>query len=125
LYRGVLLNLLMGAVGRSWALTLSSAVFLIYHYGAQPLTPYGILEIFSWGMALGIIYLRQGSLVVPVAIHAIYDASWSLTPLVVLNDWWCIPFFVVGLAMFAVFGVLRSNNRFKPTVHSLSSRPTA
>jgi membrane protease YdiL (CAAX protease family) len=125
LYRGVLLNLLMGAVGRSWALTLSSAVFLIYHSGAQPLTPYSILEIFSWGMALGIIYLRQGSLVVPVAIHAVYDASWSLTPLVVLNDWWRIPFFIVGLAMFAVFGMLRSNNRFKPTVHSLSSRPTA
>ena len=47
------------------------------------------------------------------------------TPLVVLNDWWRIAFFIVGLAMFAVFGVLRSNNRFKPTVHSLSSRPTA
>ena len=116
LYRGVLLNLLMGAVGRSWALTLSSAV------NRSRRTAYWRYSLGGW---------RSASSIYGKDLRCSRGHSCHLRWFVVAHaigcshDWWRIPFFIVGLAMFAVFGVLRSNNRFKPTVDSLSSRATA
>ncbi len=109
LYRGVLLNMLSRSLGPWPALFFSSAVFVMYHYGAQPLTPVGIVGIFCWGCVLGMVYLVSGSLVPGIVIHTLYDAAWSLPPIVVLNDWWRMPFFIAGMAIFAVLVKLRSN----------------
>jgi membrane protease YdiL (CAAX protease family) len=110
LYRGVLLNLMARALSPWRALVLSSSVFVVYHYGAQPLTPSGVVELFSWSCVLGIVYLRQGSLIPVIVIHALYDAAWSLPPFVVLNDWWRIPLLLTGLTTITMTVALRSNS---------------
>ncbi|MES2298634.1 MAG: CPBP family intramembrane glutamic endopeptidase [Pseudomonadota bacterium] len=109
LYRGVVQTLLEDHFGRISALLLSSAIFTVYHYGAQPLTIVGAVGIFSLSYVLGLVYIRTGSLLVPIAMHAGYDAAWSFGPLVSnpLDDWWRLPFQLSGLALVAIWAKKR------------------
>jgi len=106
LYRGVLQNLLERRCGRLAALLLSNVVFTLYHYGAQPFTAFGLVELFSMGCVFGLIYGKNGSLMIPIVLHAAYDAAWSLGPLITtpLGDGWRIPFFLSGLGLVAAWG---------------------
>lgn len=80
-YRGVLQNLLEQRLGWLWAIGLSNVLFVGYHYGAQPFTLSTLVGLFAGGTILGLLYRGTGSLVLVIAVHALYDVLWSLAPL--------------------------------------------
>lgn len=80
LYRAVLLNLLQPRIGLVGALLCSTAIFVGYHYGAQPFTPLWLIECTCLSLLLGLIYVRTGSLLVVAGIHALYDGLWFFGP---------------------------------------------
>ncbi len=80
LYRAVLLNILQPRIGVIGALLCSTAVFIVYHYGAQPFTVLWITECTCMSLLLGLIYIRSGSLLTVAAIHALYDGIWFFGP---------------------------------------------
>jgi membrane protease YdiL (CAAX protease family) len=73
LYRAVLLNLLQPRVGVIGALHCSTAIFVVYHYGAQPFNVLWLTESTCMSLLLGLVYLRSGSLFTVAAIHGLYD----------------------------------------------------
>lgn len=81
LYRGVLLNSLEIKFGLIKAMLLSNALFVVYHYGAQPLTLSTSIELFSVGFVYTTIYVATGSLLAAIGLHAIYDAIYAVSPL--------------------------------------------
>lgn len=117
LYRGVLQNILERHLGWLPALLLSNVVFTLYHYGAQPFTLPGLVELFAMGCVLGLIYFRSGSILAAIALHATYDAAWSAGPLIQdrLNDLWRIAFYLVGAMLIGVWVWQSSDKRFQPT----------
>jgi membrane protease YdiL (CAAX protease family) len=82
LYRGVLQNIVEPRLGLLKGVIVSNIVFTLYHYGAQPFTLWNVIEIFTAGCILGLLYSATGSLMLVIAIHAVNDAIWSFTPLV-------------------------------------------
>lgn len=82
LYRGVLQNVLQRRTGWIGAILLSNVIFTFYHYGAWPFTLHNVLEFFLVGSSLGFIYYGTGSIWLAIAVHSIYDALWSFSPLI-------------------------------------------
>lgn len=117
LYRGVLLNLLEPKIGSLGALLVSTALFVVYHYGALPVTVLTVTEIVCMSLFLGLIYMKSGSLVAVIALHSLYDAVWFFGPYVEspLTDLWR-PVFLIAALAFVVLGVPGCNR-------SATSRP--
>jgi len=109
LYRAVLLNLLEPRVGLTGALLISTALFIVYHYGALPTTALSVIEVACMSLVLGLIYVKTGSYVAVVAFHAVYDAIWCFGPFVrePLADTWR-PAFLLAALIFVFLGVWRS-----------------
>jgi membrane protease YdiL (CAAX protease family) len=103
LYRAVILNLLQPRLGTIGALSCSTVLFAVYHYGAQPITWISTTEIVTRSVLLGLVYIRSGSLATVTAIHSIYDAIWFMGPVVkpALADAWR-PVFLVSAMLFGV-----------------------
>jgi membrane protease YdiL (CAAX protease family) len=101
LYRAVLQNLLQARLGTAGALLGTTAIFVIYHYGAQPMTWLAVTEIAGMSLLLGLIYIRSGSLLAVTAIHSAYDGIWFLGPFLnpVLPDAWRPAFHVPALVL--------------------------
>jgi membrane protease YdiL (CAAX protease family) len=102
-YRGVLQQLLRQRYGVAGALLLSNLVFVLYHFGAQPFNLVGLVELSAMALLLGLLYEATGSLVAPMLVHVLYDALWSLGPLLaaVPQDGWRIALHLAGLALVA------------------------
>jgi membrane protease YdiL (CAAX protease family) len=100
-YRGVIQGLLERRFGLLVSLLVSNAAFVLYHYGVHPFTASGIIELFAMGCVLGVMYSVTGSLLAPIALHAAYDAMWSLGPIVAHPppDILRIPFHLLGAAL--------------------------
>lgn len=101
LYRAVLLNLLEPKVGTPGALLLSTGLFVIYHYGALPVTVLAFTEVICMSLVLGLIYVKTGSLIAVVALHSAYDAVWFFGPYLdmPLPDTWRPAFLLTALAL--------------------------
>jgi membrane protease YdiL (CAAX protease family) len=69
IFRGYLFGVLQKWTGRWWALGLTSFVFAGIH-GHLP----SFAGLFVLGLFLGVLYLRSGSLWIPIAIHAVFNA---------------------------------------------------
>lgn len=80
LYRGVVFNLVEPRAGTVITIVLSTIIFVVYHYGAQPLIPQVIAEIAIMSVVLGLIYSCSRSLLAVMALHSAYDAIWFLGP---------------------------------------------
>ena len=109
LYRAVLLNLLEPRVGLTGALLISTALFIVYHYGAMPTTVLSAIEVACMSLVLGLIYVKTGSFVAVVALHSVYDAIWCFGPFLStpLSDTWR-PAFLLAALMFVFMGTWRS-----------------
>lgn len=79
-YRGILQRLLTPKLGLVGSLCISNVAFILYHWGVQPFTLHYVLQIFLCGTILGLVYHWSGSLVLVVALHAVYDAIDSFSP---------------------------------------------
>lgn len=78
-FRGLALQAWMREYGRSFAVIGSAVVFGLVHYGINPIE--GLPAELPWlllpttaGLVLGILALRTGSLVAPIAAHATMNA---------------------------------------------------
>jgi membrane protease YdiL (CAAX protease family) len=105
LYRAVLFNLLEPRVGLAVTLALSTVLFVVYHYGALPVTPLVIAEVVIMSLVLGLIYAGSGSLVAVSALHAVYDGAWFFGPYLdpPLADAWRPAFLLTALALVLVW----------------------
>ena len=101
LYRAVLLNLLEPKIGTFNALLLSTGLFVVYHYGALPVTALAITEVVCLSMLLGLIYVKSGSLIAVIVFHSVYDAVWFFGPFLAnpLPDIWRPAFLLPALVL--------------------------
>lgn len=89
-FRGLALHAWLREYGRWMALIGSSGVFGLVHFGLNPLE--GLLPELPWlalptatGVVLGLLALRTGSLIAPIAAHATMNALTLLLALAVLG----------------------------------------
>jgi membrane protease YdiL (CAAX protease family) len=125
LYRAVLLNLLQPRLGTAGALLCSTALFVVYHYGAFPLTWLAVTEVSCMSLLLGLVYVRSGSLFTVAVIHSIYDGLWCFGPYLnpSLPNAWRPMFLIPALALVLAwwrFGALQS----RPVAQAAGRRPT-
>ncbi len=99
LYRAVLLNLLEPRIGMAGSVIFSTFLFVVYHYGALPITMVTITEVAIMSMLLGLIYMRSGSLLGVIALHSAYDGIWFFGPYLdsPLPDTWRLVFLLGAL----------------------------
>ncbi len=76
LFRGVLLRYLERRLGHVLAIVLSSAIFSLMHFAAnQGVGNFQLLtSLFVLGCYLGIVYVREASLLASYALHATFNA---------------------------------------------------
>ena len=68
LFRGVLLRVFRRRIGTAGAVLASSALFAAVHLHLPALAP-----IFVLSLGLSVAYLRTGSLVIPIVMHALFN----------------------------------------------------
>jgi membrane protease YdiL (CAAX protease family) len=115
-YRGVLQNVLARSFSLPMALITSNVVFTLYHYGPHPFLLYRILEYFSMGCVMGLIYFGSGSMLAAIVVHATYDAAWTFSPYFSkpLPDPWSTLFYAAGMAIFVLWASTSSNKPLQP-----------
>lgn len=104
LFRGIVQNLLLEKLGAAKAILLTSIVFTVWHVGTWNPSLWVFSQIFLASVLLGLLYIRSGSILLVIVIHAVYDALFSFTPLisVPLNEnWGFIP--LVGSVALAIY----------------------
>ena len=69
LFRGLLLPALTRRVGLIGGVAISAALFALLHFNA-----FAFLPLFAFGLALGAAYWMTGSLLVPILMHAVFNA---------------------------------------------------
>lgn len=69
LFRGIALPLLARYVSQGWAVFLVSAMFALLHFHVP-----GLVPLFVIAVAFSYAYLYTGSIMVPIAMHAIFNA---------------------------------------------------
>lgn len=69
-FRGVVFNAFLRERGRAWAYVGSAALFAVIHLSLVALVP-----IFLLGLALAWVYDRTGSLLAPIAMHAVVNGT--------------------------------------------------
>ena len=104
LFRGIIQNLLMEKLGAAKAIVLASAVFTAWHVGTWNPSLWVFGQIFLASVLLGLVYVRSGSILAVIVIHAVYDALFSFTPLISNppnENWGFIPLVAsVALVMY-------------------------
>lgn len=94
LFRGIMQNLLDPRLGPVNAILVTSAVFTAWHVGVWEMTPWVVGQIFFASVLLGLVYVKSGSMLAVIVIHAVYDALFSFTPLIpepLPENWGFVP----------------------------------
>jgi len=115
-FRALIQNLLAQRFGNLAAIILSTIMFTAYHIGAIPLVLFAYGQVVIAGLLLGVVYARTQNLWLVVWLHTLYDALWSVTP--VLSP--PLPY-IVGLVVLlaALCGILSwAGLACGPTHHS-------
>ncbi len=84
-FRGIFQTGLVNVLKRRWlAVVLSAAVFGAVHAGGpENPQPHVVLPLTVLGVLLGVLYLRTGTLVAPILLHALFNAKtllWETLP---------------------------------------------
>ncbi len=104
LFRGIMQNLLAERFGALKAVLVTSTVFTLWHVGVWEPSLWTFGEIFLASVIIGLIYLRSGSMTAVIALHAVYDAIYSFTPLLAppLNqNWGFVPMLAAVALVYA------------------------
>ncbi|ELZ74102.1 hypothetical protein C455_18131 [Haloferax larsenii JCM 13917] len=87
LFRGAVQGRLRATFGPVGAIALASAIFASLHVfnfiGGGVLVVVPLTTLFLVGAVLGTVYERTGNIVVPIAVHALYNATLFLSTLAV------------------------------------------
>ncbi|MFZ2523727.1 MAG: CPBP family intramembrane glutamic endopeptidase [Candidatus Ferrigenium altingense] len=112
LFRGIIQNLLAQRFGALKAVLITSTIFTAWHLGVWEFTPWVFSQIFFASVLLGLIYIYSGSIAFVMAIHAIYDALFSFTPLVsasLSENWGFLPLLAsVAIVSYWAWGIGRA-----------------
>ena len=81
LFRGLIQNLLSRRIGDRAAILFTTFVFALWHVGVIPPLLFSYVQVIVAGLLLGTIYAKTRNLWFVVAIHTVYDALWSFTPI--------------------------------------------
>lgn len=104
LFRGIMQNLLGRKLGDWRAILITSVIFTLWHVGVWELSAWMLGEIFFASMIIGLVYVRSGSMLLVIAVHAIYDAIYSFTPLMAppfAENWGFVPMLAaLGLVLY-------------------------
>jgi membrane protease YdiL (CAAX protease family) len=103
LFRGIVQNLLETRYGQMRAVFYASVIFTAWHIGTWESSVWTFGQIFFVGLVLGLVYVRTGSILAAIVLHAVYDAVFSFTPLIrppLDQNWGFVP---LAIAVFAVF----------------------
>ena len=79
-FRALMQRMLAKRLGNLAAILLATALFTAYHIGAIPLTLFAYGQVVIASLILGIVYAATQNLWLTVWLHTLYDALWSLTP---------------------------------------------
>lgn len=104
LFRGIIQNSISKRVGLLYSILITSGVMTAWHIGVVSFTLFGYAQIFIISCLLGVVYAKSRSIWLVVALHAIYDALWSLTP--VLSPPFSFDFGLVLLLVSLVLAVV-------------------
>ncbi len=99
-FRVLIQNTLASKIGTIYSILLTSLIFTTWHYGAIPNEWFSFGQVFIISIFIGLTYAATKSFVLVVALHAIYDALWSLTPIyspVINLNWGFIPLIIALL----------------------------
>jgi len=69
-FRGYLFQTLLRGIGPLAALCLTSACFALFHLPHPHITVLAVVNLFLAGMMFGMLYLRLGTLWLPIGVHA-------------------------------------------------------
>ncbi len=116
-YRGIFQAALTRRFGIVPALVFSNLAFVAYHVGLGPPNVHFYLQVFLCGAILGVVYHLSGSIVLAIALHAVYDVIDSFAPYSVpqMPDYWCTV--ILGSTL-SVLWLATKRNRFR-----LEARP--
>ncbi len=82
LFRGIVQNLLESRLGLLAAVIGTNLIFVVWHIGVLPASVWTFSQVFLAGALLGLVYAKSGSIALAIALHALYDAVLSFTPLI-------------------------------------------
>jgi membrane protease YdiL (CAAX protease family) len=117
LFRGVIQNLLQRRFGFTKAVLLTTAIFTAWHYGVVENTGWQFALIFLASIAIGVIYVRSGSIWVAVALHAAFDAILALPTLISYKHNIAVAFLMLlGAVGFACFRATAETSRPPATI---------
>ena len=81
-FRALIQNLIAKRFGNLTALLVTTVLFAAYHIGAIPLSFFAYGQVVFASLILGVIYARTQNLWLVIWLHTLYDALWSLTPII-------------------------------------------
>lgn len=102
-FRGIVQNLFVRRIGVFWGVVLTTTLFTLWHVGATADNGFNYTLIALAGLALGIVYLKTGSIALVVTIHALYDVLASLPPWVDWNPGLGFMSLVIGVSLFGMW----------------------
>lgn len=104
-FRALMQNLIAKRFGNLAAILVTTVLFTAYHIGAIPLSFFAYGQVIFASLILGILYARTQNLCLVVWLHTLYDALWSLTPIVAAGPLLPYRFGLLALAVstFLVF----------------------
>ncbi len=103
LFRGIGQNLLESRYGQMRAVFYASIIFTAWHIGTWEPSVWTFGQIFFVGLALGLVYIRTGSILAVIMLHTLYDAVFSFTPLMrppLDQNWGFVPLAIAVVAVF-------------------------
>lgn len=72
-FRGYILNNLMGSMNKYWALSISALLFALVHLFNSNISLLGIINIFLIGLLLGIVYIHTKNLWFAICFHLFWN----------------------------------------------------
>lgn len=101
--RGIVQNLLIRRVGVFWGVLLATTLFTLWHVGATADNGFNYTLIALAGLALGIIYLKTGSIALVAVLHTLSDVLASLPPWVEWNPALGFVSLVIGVSLLGMW----------------------
>lgn len=115
LFRGLVLGKLMTILNRvktsrlrvNLAVIIAAVIFGLYHYVNLSQQSFGVTTVqvvnaAGLGLVLGVIYVKSGSLWIPISLHFIYDFLVTIAKGFSISDYQALPHYA-ALASFMMF----------------------
>lgn len=111
-FRGIVQNLIVRRIGVFWGVVLTTTLFTLWHVGATPDNGFNYTLIALAGLALGIIYLKTGSIALAATLHALDDVLGSLPPWLDWNPGLGFVSLAIGVSLFGMWAGLKALPNF-------------